>query len=281
MKWPDYLYSLARTDLSRWSGSFFGMASQVYVWRLIRLTLQNKFFLPNLFLSCFLARLLAYPGYNPGFVSLQWGCYVVIFTIHLFLLEKWERRRGNQLWCRGGPTIVFAIFVSCFLACAYSLATITESLHWWAILAIHFLSRIFFHSHGIFFFLSIGLFPSIFIQNFFSLTQDKFSFSPLGYFSHPFLSRNFFHSHGIFFSFSPLGYFHPFSSGIFFALTWTIFLSLHWAILAIHFCREIFFIHTDNFSFSAALRAILAIHFCPEGFFIHTDSFSFSPLGYF
>jgi hypothetical protein len=26
MKWPDYLYSRARTDLSSWSGSFFGMA---------------------------------------------------------------------------------------------------------------------------------------------------------------------------------------------------------------------------------------------------------------
>ncbi len=191
MKWPDYLYSLARTDLSSWSGSFFGMASQVYVWRLIRLRRQNKFFLPNLFLSCFLARPLAYPGYNPGLVSLQWGCYVVIFTIHLFLLEKWERRRGNQLWCRGGPTIVFAIFVSCFLACAYSLATFMESLHW-AILAIHFHPEFFF-SH-----------------------TDKFSFSPLGYFSHPFFVQKFFPFTLNYFSFSPLGYFHPFSSRIFF-----------------------------------------------------------------
>jgi hypothetical protein len=97
--------------------------------------------------------------------------------------------------------------------------TIFFSLHL-AIFAIRFCSRRFFYSHGQFFFLSIGLFPSVFIQNLFSIHMDNFFFSPLGYFAIRFCSRRFF------------------------LFTQTIFLSLHWAILTIRFfSRKLFHSH--------------------------------------
>jgi len=110
MKWPDYLYSRARTDLSSWSGSFFGMA-EWSVW-LMRLTPKNNFF--TKFVCFMFFSSTVYPGYYRE-LSPMGGCYVVISAIHpfpLFLLEKWERRRKQTLMPR--PTIVFAIFVSCF-----------------------------------------------------------------------------------------------------------------------------------------------------------------------
>jgi hypothetical protein len=117
----------------------------------------------------------------------------------------------------------------------------------------------------------LGYFNHPFIfEKTFSLTRTIFSFSPLGYFSHPFLSRIFF--------FSPLGYFYPFSSRIlfhshrqffflsiglflsvfiqnFFSFTRTIFLSLHWAILAIRFCSRRF-LHSHGQFVRAATRRL-------------------------
>jgi hypothetical protein len=43
-------------------------------------------------------------------------------------------------------------------------------------------SRTFFHSHGQFFFLSIGLLSSIFIQNFFVIHTDNFFLLSIGLF---------------------------------------------------------------------------------------------------
>ncbi len=126
--------------------------------------------LPNLFISYFWAWPLTQATIAD---SLQWGCYVVISAIHpilLFLFEKWERRRNQTSMLTDNCFCHLRIM---FLACAYSMATITEFLHW-AILAIQF------------------------CWEFFFIHNEFFSFCPLGYF-HPFSSRISFHSHGQFF----------------------------------------------------------------------------------
>ncbi len=164
-------------------------ASQVSDWWDWRRKTNSS--LPNLFVSCISARPLTQATIAD---SLQWGYSVVISAIHpflLFLLKKWERRRNQLNNC-------FCHLCVMFLACASSVATITAASLHRAILAIHFCPEFFFHSPRIFFFLSIGLFPSVFHPNFFSFTRTIF-LSLHWAISIRFHPEFFFHSHGQFF----------------------------------------------------------------------------------
>ncbi len=164
---------------------------------------------------------------------------------------------------------VFAIFVSFFWACAYSMATITESLHW-GYFSHPFLSRNFTQN----FFLSLCWAISIRFHQDFSFSFTRTIFLSLHWATLAIhFCREFFFIHSEFFSFSPLGYFHPFSSRIFFSFTRKFFLSLHWA-TSIHFHPEFFFIHTDNF-FTSLHWAISAIRFCSRTFFHSHGQFFF------
>jgi hypothetical protein len=96
MKWPDYLYSGARTDLSSWSGSFFGMVLWS-VW-LMRLTPKNNFF--TKFVRFMFFSSTVYRGYYYGLSPV--GVVMLLFQLFIrFFCFFWRNEKGDEtkLWC--------------------------------------------------------------------------------------------------------------------------------------------------------------------------------------